>query len=553
MIKVNSISFRIGARQILKDISFSVFSEKKAIIGENGCGKTTLLEIIAGNMQPETGSVEVKGTFAYIPQEVKAIRKTALEELEEAFLEAKRIEKRISVLERERNFGEEYARLIEKFAEVDGFAIASRILEKLNEVGLEREILNKKFEEMSGGERTKCLIAKAVLMNPELLIIDEPTNHLDIETIEYLEKYLQSFKGGILLVTHDKTLINNVADNIILLEDGIVREYPGNYETFERIREQEDERIRKERERLLAYVEKNRAFVEKFRYGTRASQAKSREKMIEKIEIPEIREKKEIEVRIESGRRGGEKVVEIRDLKKNFGEKEVLKGIDLTIFRGERVAILGRNGSGKSTLLKIIAGKIDNYEGTIRTFESIDIAYFPQDSFVLEDSSTVLEEFLREGLTVTKARSFLGNFNFSEEDAFKKIGELSGGEKRRLLVAKISLTKGNFLVLDEPTNHLDIQSKEVVLEALRNFDGTILLVTHDREILKGLAKKIYYLDEGRLSEKEEIVKKKDSENTQKEKNKIKARIDYLEKLLKENHNEKRLKELRILKEKYRRM
>lgn len=552
MLKVTNVNYSIGERKLLDSISITVFSEKKALIGENGSGKTTLFEIIAGNLKSDSGTVEIKGTFAYIPQEVKAFSKTGIEEIEEAFSEVKKIESKLSELERENDYSNHYYELLEKYNELGGYALKAKIAEKLDEIALSEEVVNKPFYEMSGGERTKCLIVKAMLMQPDLLLIDEPTNHLDIETIEYLEKFLISFKGGILLVTHDKTLINNVSDTIINLENGRVKEYPGNYDQFIEIRKSEDERLRKERERLIAYIEKNKAFIEKFRYGTRAKQAKSREKMIERIEIPEVSNEREIKFSIESKRRGGEKVVEIIDLKKSFGDNSVLRGINLTIFRGERVAILGRNGCGKSTLLKIIAGEIKDYEGILRTFESIDTAYFPQDAFVLDSDSTVIDEFLKEGLLVGEARSFLGNFNFEDEDVFKKINDLSGGEKRRLLVAKLSLIKGNFLCLDEPTNHLDIPSKEAVVEALKKFDGTILIVTHDREILKGLVNKIYYLEEGTLKEKESR-REKEKNNISKEKNKLKARIEYLEKILESYPNEKKERELRILKKKFKSM
>lgn len=554
MLKVTDLNYSIGERKLLNGISITVFSEKKAVIGENGSGKTTLFEIIAGNLKSDSGVVEIKGTFAYIPQEVKALSKTGIEEIEEAFSEIKKIEVKLLELERKGDYSNYYYELLEKYNELGGYKVKALIAEKLDEIAISDEIVNKPFYEMSGGERTKCLIVKAILMQPDLLLIDEPTNHLDIETIEYLEKYLISFKGGVLLVTHDKTLINNVADTIINLENGHVKEYPGNYDQFIEIRKSEDERLKKERDRLIAYIEKNRAFIEKFRYGTRSTQAKSREKMINKIEVPEVNNERKIEFSIESKRRGGEKVVEIIDLKKSFGNNIVLKGVNLTIFRGERIAILGRNGCGKSTLLKIIAGEIKDYDGVLRTFESIDIAYFPQDAFILDEDSTVIDEFLKEGLLVGEARSFLGNFNFEGEDVFKKINELSGGEKRRLLVAKLSLIKGNFLCLDEPTNHLDIPSKEAVVDALKKFEGTILIVTHDREILKGLVNKIYYLEDGTIKEKESKREKIKMENSiSKEKNKIKARIEYLEKLLEIYPNEKKERELRILKKKLKNM
>lgn len=554
MLSISNISYSINGRHLLNGVSLTIFNEKKALIGENGSGKTTLLEIITGNLLPEAGKIEIKGSYAYIPQEVKAFDKKGLEEIESAFAEAKKVEEKLQEFERKHKFDEEYAHLLEKYGEIDGYNAKHLILEKLNEFELDLTTVEKPFREMSGGERTKCLIVKSLLMNPDLLIIDEPTNHLDVETIELLEKYLIGFKGSILLVTHDKTLINNIAGSILSLEEGVIKEYPGNYEEYRKIKENQDRYMRKERERLLKFIEKNRFFIEKFRYGTRSTQAKSREKMLEKIEVPEVKNGHKLEINIESSKRGGEKVVEVKDLRKKYEKNEVLKGLNLNLFRGDRLGIIGRNGSGKSTLLKILAGEIDEYEGSVRLFESIDVAYFPQDAFLLNEDNTILDEFLKEGLTVTEARTFLGSFNFGGEDVFKKISSLSGGEKRRLIVAKISLIKGNFLLLDEPTNHLDIPSKEAVIDALSRFEGTILIVTHDREILREIAKKIYYLEDGILKDKErrENIQKNNKE-TEKEKNKIKARIEYLERVLKEAENEKKQRELKILRQKLKNM
>ncbi len=554
MLSISNVSYSINGGHLLNGVSLTIFNEKKALIGENGSGKTTLLEIITGNLQPETGQIEIKGSYAYIPQEVKAFDKNGLEEIESAFAEAKKVEKKLQEFERKHKFDEEYAHLLEKYGEIGGYNARHLILEKLNEFELDLTTVEKPFREMSGGERTKCLIVKSLLMNPDLLIIDEPTNHLDVETIELLEKYLIGFKGSILLVTHDKTLINNIAGSILSLEEGIIKEYPGNYEEYRKIKESQDRYLRKERERLLKFIEKNRFFIEKFRYGTRSTQAKSREKMLEKIEVPEVKNEHKLEINIESSKRGGEKVVEVKDLRKKYGKNEVLKRLNLNLFRGDRLGIIGRNGSGKSTLLKILAGEIDEYEGSVRLFESIDVAYFPQDAFLLNEDNTILDEFLKEGLTVTEARTFLGSFNFGGEDVFKKISFLSGGEKRRLIVAKISLIKGNFLLLDEPTNHLDIPSKEAVIDALSRFEGTILIVTHDREILREIAKKIYYLEDGILKDKErkENIQKNNKE-AEKEKNKIKARIEYLERVLKEAENEKKQRELKILRQKLKNM
>ena len=415
---------------------------------------------------------------------------------------------------------------------------------------LSEETVSLKLRNMSGGERTKCLIIKALLSQPDLLILDEPTNHLDIESIETLEESLKKFNGGLLIVSHDKTFINRITTHILHLKGGEVEEYKGNYDKFDETKNRNDTTKIKERERLLKIIEKEKIFIERFRYGTRAKQAKSRKKKLQKIEVPEVKKERQKKIRIEMAGRGGEKVAELFHIKKSFGQKNVLNDITLLIKRKERIGILGRNGSGKSTLLKIIVGKENADSGSVKIGNSISIGYFPQDAFLMDPESTPLDEIIAYGYTIPDARDVLALFDFTEDDVFKKIREFSGGEKKKLLLAKMSIMKGNFLVLDEVTNHLSIPMKEVVLEALKNFDGTILLVTHDRYVLKNLVNKTYYLKNGKLHAKQLEDEKNTKDNSQKEINKINSRIAYLEKLLKNEHsNEKKIKELNILKKK----
>ncbi len=557
MIQIGDITFINAGKKILNGISFSVNRERKVIVGENGSGKTTLLEIIAGNLQPDSGTVLVKGKLSYIPQEIPALEKTGIEEIESAFPEIKKLEKALSSMEEQGNYGEEYARLLSKYEESGGYEYKQKISAMLEKIGLSRETASRKMREMSGGERTKCEIAKALLAEPNALIMDEPTNHLDIETIELLEELLKKFRGDLLVVSHDRVFIDRVATHILCLSSGKIREYHGNYEKFVSLRKAEDEKIAKEREKLLKYIAKEREFIEKFRYGTRAAQAKSRERKLSKIEVPGEEKKREIKVKLEAEQRGSEKVLEIENLTKRYGEKEVLKGVNLFIMRGERIGIVGKNGSGKSTLLKIIAGVEKPDSGSVKLGPSIKVGYFPQDAFIMDPESTLVSQITEYGYTVSEARDILALFDFTGDEVFKTVSELSGGEKRRLLLAKVSLIKGNFLVLDEPTNHLSIELKEVVLSALKKYEGTILLVTHDRFVLKSITKKIYTLEGGKLAiRKTEEVKNEKEEKPirSKEINKIKNRVAYLEKLLSKNpENTKRKKELKLLKEKLKKL
>ncbi len=552
MIQIGGLTFINAGKKILDEISFSVNREKKIIVGENGSGKTTLLEIIAGNLSPDSGTIVKKGKLAYIPQEIPALNRSGMEEIESAFYEIKKIEKELDALEKAGDFGERYASLLAKYEEAGGYTYKQEILTMLDKIGLSEKSAQRKMMEMSGGERTKCEIAKAFLSKADILLMDEPTNHLDIDTIELLEELLKKFRGDLLIVSHDRVFIDKIATHILYLSGGKIREYPGDYEKFTALRKAEDEKIAKEREKLLKYIEKERAFIEKFRYGTRAAQAKSREKKLKKIEIPEEVKEKKIKVRMESAKRGGEKVAEIINLEKSYGKNKVLKGVNLFIKRGDRIGITGKNGSGKSTLLKIIAGVEKQDNGEVKIGPGIEIGYFPQDAFVMDPGSTLVSQITDAGYTIPEARNILALFDFTGDEVFKTVSELSGGEKRRLLLAKVSLVKANFLVLDEPTNHLSISMKETVLNALKNYNGTILLVTHDRYVLQNLTDKIYRMENGKLVSKKKKPQSEESErkDVRKEINKIKSRIAYLEKLLSENpENSKRKKELKLLKQK----
>ena len=555
MLTVNGITFINAGNRILNGVTFSVNGQKKIIVGENGSGKTTLLEIISGKLLPDSGTVVIKGKFAYVPQEIMALERTGIEEIENAFSDIKKIEQKLDIIEKKEDFGEEYNKLLTEYEEKGGYTYKQKINVWMDKIGLSANTARRKMYEMSGGERTKCEVIKALLSEPDLLIMDEPTNHLDIETIEMLEDILKKFQGDLLVVSHDRTFIDRVATHVLYLSNGEVKEYPGDYEKFEKLRDSENEKLAKEREKLLKYVEKERAFIEKFRYGTRAAQAKSREKKIKKIEIPEASKEQNLKVNLKAENRGGEKVLEVKNLKKSFNGKTVLNGIDFLLLRNERVGVVGKNGSGKSTFLKIIAGVEKPDSGVVKIGPSISIGYFPQDAFSMGLNNVIINEITSYGYTISEARDILALFGFMGEEVFKTVGELSGGEKRKLLLAKVSLIKGNFLVLDEPTNHLSIDLKEAVLEALKNYKGTILLVTHDRYVLQNAVSKIYFMEKGEIREKHIREKPLEKLRTDKNKeiNKITARIAFLEKSLRVGKNEKKEKELKILKNKLKKL
>ncbi len=556
MLIVDGIYYSIQGKTILNGVGFTLDREKKVIVGENGSGKTTLLEIIVGNKEQDKGSVFVKGKIAYVPQGIKATNRTGLEIIEDGIKQIKDIERKIEVAHNI-TAPDEISNIVEEFEKLGGYSYKSEITKLLSAFDLDEETVKKSISNMSGGERTKCLLISAILSKPDILILDEPTNNLSIESIEKLETFLKNFKGGVLIVSHDKVLINKLANSILYLENGKLKEYPGNYDNFMKIKTVEDETKRKELEKLKLYIEKERKFIEKFRYGTRSSQAIAREKQIEKLKLPETVHKKTISINIESGDVGSEKVCELRNVSKEFNGKIILRDINLKITRGDRIALIGKNGSGKTTLLQIITGFTQPTSGFVYLGPSIQVNYFPQDGFLLKSENTLLDEIVSQGLQVSEARSYLAEFGFVQDEVFKTVESLSGGEKRRLIIAKMGLTKGNFLILDEPTNHLDIETTEALIDTLKNYTGTILLVSHDRFLINSIAKKVYKLKNGVLIDPSEEKPKNQSRTLDKEKlkeiNKIKARILYLEKLLSTTPNKKKETELKILKNKLRQM
>ncbi len=492
--------------------------DRVALIGANGTGKSTLLKIIARQSQATSGSIAHGKDLrvGYLPQEGLHMRgKTLMHEVLTAFTEIveihdkmKAIEIQLQTMDHE---SEEYFKLIEKygnlqhrFEDLHGFSIESKAARVLTGLGFKESDFEKQCELFSGGWQMRIAITKLLLQNPDLLLLDEPTNHLDLDSIEWFENYLRNYDGSVLLVSHDRYFINNVCDRITELERQKLTDYFGTYEEFEEQKAITEEQLLNSYERQQDEIKRVQLFIDRFRYkATKARQAQSRIKMLdrmEKIQLPED-ERRAITFRFPQPVKSGRVVLEADHIVKSFGDNHVLKGITFSLERGERVALVGVNGAGKSTLLRIISGVDTEFSGSVKLGYNVTMEYFAQQQAEkLDLSKTVYEEIVSagSGQTPLVMRTILGAFLFSGDAVYKKVGVLSGGEKSRLAFAKMLLHPTNFIILDEPTNHIDAQTKEILQGALTDYEGTLLMVSHDRYFLDSLATKVIEVKDGRI-------------------------------------------------------
>lgn len=513
MISINNISISFNGIPLLNRISFVI--NKKARIGlagKNGAGKSTLLKIICGELEQDAGDISMPSgtTIGYLPQQMlypigKSVFDEAMTAFASVFLLKEKAEKiSLQLAERTDYESEGYLKSIEKFNEIEdkfrmsGGVTAKADVEKiLKGLGFVNADFDRDVSEFSGGWRMRIELAKILLKKPDLLLLDEPTNHLDIESIQWLEDFLKDYSGAIILISHDRFFLDSITNHTIEIVKSKIYEYKASYSKFEILRK---ERIEQQ---LAAYTNQQKIikdtedFIERFRYkATKAVQVQSRIKQLEKLERIEIDEtdKSNLSIRFPEAPRAGDIVVEINDLTKSYDDNlPVLKNIYLTIERGEKVAFIGKNGAGKTTLIKTFIRELD-YEGEVKIGHNVNIGYFAQNQEKeLDNSKTVFEiiDDIATGDMRTKVRDLLGQFLFSGEDIDKKVSVLSGGERARLALAKLMLEPYNLLILDEPTNHLDMHSKDILKQALINYDGTLVVVSHDRDFLKGLVDKLY--------------------------------------------------------------
>ncbi len=521
MVSIDHLSISFSASPLLTDVSFVINAKDRiALVGKNGAGKSTLLKTIAGMQQPTSGNVSRQRdvTIGYLPQVmVLSDERTVMEEAETAFAHISELEQRIQQLnqqlaERTDYESEDYMQLVETFThENDRFEMMggqnyhAELERTLQGLGFQREDFHRPTSEFSGGWRMRIELAKLLLQKPDLLLLDEPTNHLDIGSIQWLEQFLAQRANAVVLVSHDRAFINNVTNRTIEISCGRISDYKVKYDQYVVLREERRATQIRAYENQQREIAEAKDFIERFRYKpTKSNQVQSRIKMLEKIvpiEIDEV-DNSHLHLKFPPCLRSGDYPVICDEVGKAYGNHQIFSGVNLTIKRGEKVAFVGNNGEGKSTLVKCIMGEIP-FDGKLTVGHNVQIGYFAQNQAQLLDGDiTVFDTIDRvaRGDIRTKIRDLLGAFMFGGEASDKFVKVLSGGERSRLAMIRLLLEPVNFLILDEPTNHLDMQSKDVLKQAIQNFDGTAIIVSHDRDFLDGLVSRVYEFGGGKVRE-----------------------------------------------------
>ena len=538
MISVDGLTVEFGDRALFKDISFQINEKDRiALMGKNGAGKSTLLKILAGQRKPSRGSVSApKDTvIAYLPQHLMTEDgRTVYEEASQAFAPLFAMEKRIDDLNRQLTertdydspeyykLIEEVSALSEKYYSIDLTHFEADVEKTLLGLGFKREDLQRQTSDFSGGWRMRIELAKMLLKNPDVLLLDEPTNHLDIDSIQWLEEFLISNVKAVVVISHDRTFVDNITTRTIEVTMGRIYDYKVNYSKYLELRKDRRAQQQKAYDEQQKMIAETKDFIERFK-GTysKTLQVQSRVKMLEKLELIEVDEEDTSALRLKfpPSPRSGSYPVIAQELSKYYGDHLVFKEAGFTIQRGEKVAFVGRNGEGKSTLVKCIMGEITDYTGKLTLGHNVQIGYFAQNqASLLDEELTVFQtvDDVTPSELKSNTKNLLGAFMFSGDDIDKKVKVLSGGERTRLAMIKLLLQPVNLLILDEPTNHLDLKTKDILKNALIDFDGTLIVVSHDRDFLNGLAQKVYEFGNGKVTEHLEdingFLRKKKMEN-----------------------------------------
>ena len=526
MISVDNLAVEFGGQALFSDVSFTINeNDKIALMGKNGAGKSTMMKIIAGEQRPSRGNVRFPkdAIIAYLPQHLLTEDDcTVFEEASKAFNhifemrdEMERLNKELEA--RTDYESDDYMNIItkvsdlgEKYYALEDVNYDAEVEKALGGLGFKREDFTRLTSEFSGGYRMRIELAKILLQKPDLILLDEPTNHIDIESVIWLEDFLINKAKAVMVISHDRAFIDNITNRTIEVTMGRIYDYKANYSHYLQLREDRRTHQIKAYNEQQKFIADNMAFIERFK-GTysKTNQVNSRERMLEKLEIIEIDEidTSALKLRFPPAQRSGDYPVTVKDLSKSYGEHVVFKHANMSISRGEKVSFVGRNGEGKSTMIKAIMGEIE-VEGTCHLGHNVKVGYFAQNqASLLDENLTIFQtvDEVAEGDVRTQIKNILGRFMFKGDDIDKKVSVLSGGEKTRLAMVKLLLEPVNLLILDEPTNHLDLKSKDVLKEALLNFDGTLILVSHDRDFLQGLSQKVFEFKDQRVIEHFETI------------------------------------------------
>lgn len=502
LLNVNQVRKLFAAEIVLDGVSLRLDRhEKVALVGRNGAGKTTLLKILTGQYQPDGGSVQWSqgASYGYLSQvSLPDSDKSVLEVATEAREHLVKLQERLRELEAKMETGatdddlEEYSSLQEHFHAEGGYAIENDLKFVLKRLGFEENEWSKPVKALSGGEKTRLALAKLLLEEPDLLILDEPTNHLDLEAIEWLEAWIRGYGGAVLLVSHDRTFLQNVCSRVLEIRDGKMESFPGPFEKYLQLRKEADEQLARDAGRQAAEMAKLDEFVRRFMNSQRTAQARGRLKMLERMESQRLvpkRADKTMKAGFQITKRAGDVVLECKKLSMAFGAQKLFQNLDWTVRWGERWGVIGANGAGKSTLMKVALGDLEAISGEAKLGSNVELGWFRQDANFLDPEMTPLETLHYElGMDQAQARTLLGRFLISGDDALRPIKTLSGGEKGKVALAVITSMHPNVLVLDEPTNHLDIASREALADVLNEYNGTLILVSHDRWLLERVTK-----------------------------------------------------------------
>ncbi len=511
MLSVANITVQFGSKLLFEDVSFIVNPRDRiGLVGSNGTGKSTLLKIISGEVEPDNGQIALSKhtTIGYLPQDGITYRgKTIYDEVYSGIGDISSLKEEIDDVQHELEVHpdkttDEYMELVEKYGELqhkfedlDGFRVKSSIEKILEGLGFTVKDFDRLTDEFSGGWQMRIALAKLLLKQPSVLLLDEPTNHLDIESLIWIESFLKAYEGAIILVSHDRTFLDNITNKTIEIYTGKVTIYSGNYSYYVKEKEIRKELLLKSYDNQQKFLTQQNRFIERFRSkNTKATAVQSRIKMLDKLDIIEIEdEESAIQFHFPPATHSGRKVFELKNVSKSYGDNLVLKDVDFELERGEKIGLVGVNGAGKSTLARIIRGTEEIQKGQRKLGFQVELEYYSQhqaDSLDPKNDVLGTMDNVAKGDIRKQLRTILGSFLFRGDDVFKPVQVLSGGEKSRLALATMLLKSSNFLILDEPTNHLDMNSKRVLMEALHSYTGTILIISHDREFLDGIVTKI---------------------------------------------------------------